>query len=600
MIQNIRDYAVDKDAIMHLYRDGQQTSTSVVMNVEYKPFVAPDSKQKFGDKRPRDHLGFVVDEEYYDSYTSSWEWYFDKRLPQQHNYWNAHFHNHIFCQPNVIVTKQLKGFVREGIPHSFRGELWQLLTGSKKAMKESKDLYKRLLRENMGKITAATKQIDKDVHRTFTEHPILTTKRSEESLRRILIAYSWKNRVVGYCQSMNFLAAFFLLVMSEEEAFWLLCTFVEEVLPSYYDSDLIGSQADLQMFEDMLMTHFPEIQSHLFNLGMPVSLKITSWFLSCYCTILPTETALRIFDWMMVDGVNVLFSIGLALFDINKDVILESVDFETCIGAFNFMTRSAFNADLLVELAFTKYKLKPNEAKKKRQRYLRHVKKKRTQDLKKRTPLDQWEFDALMKEWQKLGCDVISVPQFRDIVTKICPVLENINTALFRVLSKKSDCMNLQEFMMGFSIFTKGTYEQKINLWFDVFDSDCDGYLENKDLVNMFVLLWKLFNHGANMDTAWTSKLFDMVNKRRQGKWTKKEFKLACKHMPLFSEYFSYQIISEDKKQIVRDRRREMTIPIPSKKNPNRKTIRGDSSIAMNFRAKSANPMPRRLYRSEK
>jgi hypothetical protein len=45
-------------------------------------------------------------------------------------------------------------------------------------------------------------------------------------LRNVLVAYSWKNTRVGYCQSMNYLCALLLLIMEEEEAFWFLSILV--------------------------------------------------------------------------------------------------------------------------------------------------------------------------------------------------------------------------------------------------------------------------------------------------------------------------------------------------------------------------------------
>jgi hypothetical protein len=44
----------------------------------------------------------------------------------------------------------------------------------------------------------------------------------QASLRRVLRAYSFYDREVGYCQGMNFIAGMFLTFMSEEDAFWLL------------------------------------------------------------------------------------------------------------------------------------------------------------------------------------------------------------------------------------------------------------------------------------------------------------------------------------------------------------------------------------------
>ncbi len=41
---------------------------------------------------------------------------------------------------------------------------------------------------------------------------------------------------------MNFIAAFLLLLMDEESAFWLLSTIVEEIVPDYYSPVMTGAK----------------------------------------------------------------------------------------------------------------------------------------------------------------------------------------------------------------------------------------------------------------------------------------------------------------------------------------------------------------------
>ena len=61
----------------------------------------------------------------------------------------------------------------------------------------------------------------------------------------MLVAYSWYDPQVGYCQGLNRLAAIALLFLEEEDAFWCLVTVVNHLLPpDYYNKTLLGSQTD--------------------------------------------------------------------------------------------------------------------------------------------------------------------------------------------------------------------------------------------------------------------------------------------------------------------------------------------------------------------
>lgn len=136
-----------------------------------------------------------------------------------------------------------------GIPHPLRGRMWLLLSGAATWLHLSPPLYPmRLLHKYRGQTSVALMQIEKDLFRSLPDHPLFARNHQNSeieaegisSLRRVLAAYSWRNPSVGYCQSMNIIVAVFLLFMSEEEAFWLLCSLCEVLLPGYYTSPLSG------------------------------------------------------------------------------------------------------------------------------------------------------------------------------------------------------------------------------------------------------------------------------------------------------------------------------------------------------------------------
>ena len=77
--------------------------------------------------------------------------------------------------------------------------------------------------------------------RTFPDNQVFETDEGIGALRRVLVAYSWINPEIGYCQSMNFVAALFLLFMDEEDAFWLMRVTMEDILSAdYYTPGMQG------------------------------------------------------------------------------------------------------------------------------------------------------------------------------------------------------------------------------------------------------------------------------------------------------------------------------------------------------------------------
>ena len=69
-------------------------------------------------------------------------------------------------------------------------------------------------------------QIMLDLPRTFPHNRFFQDRRRRgwRCLRRVLNSFALHNAEIGYCQGFNFIAAFLLLFLPEEVAFW--CVFV--------------------------------------------------------------------------------------------------------------------------------------------------------------------------------------------------------------------------------------------------------------------------------------------------------------------------------------------------------------------------------------
>lgn len=93
-----------------------------------------------------------------------------------------------------------------------------------KNLQKTKGMYEELLQKKADEKTLY--DIKKDLHRSFPGHPYFDTDLygdiGQKSLLNVLQAYSIFNKKVGYCQSMNFVVGFILLINggNEREAFW--------------------------------------------------------------------------------------------------------------------------------------------------------------------------------------------------------------------------------------------------------------------------------------------------------------------------------------------------------------------------------------------
>ncbi|KAH0743742.1 hypothetical protein KY290_031735 [Solanum tuberosum] len=255
---------------------------------------------------------------------------------------------------NAITLKKL---IRKGIPPVLRPKVWFSLSGAaKKKSTVPESYYQDMTMAVLDKVTPATKQIDHDLPRTFPGHPWLDTSEGHAALRRVLVAYSFRDSDVGYCQGLNYVAALLLLVLkTEEDAFWMLAVLLENVLVNdCYTNNLSGCHVEQRVFKDLLTKKCPRLAAHLDSLEFDVSLVCTEWFLCLFSKSLPSETTLRVWDVLFYEGAKVLFHVALAIFKMNEEKLLVAHHVGDVISIIQRSTHHLFDPDELLTVAFDK------------------------------------------------------------------------------------------------------------------------------------------------------------------------------------------------------------------------------------------------------
>lgn len=147
---------------------------------------------------------------------------------------------------NITLIRQptFHKLIRVGLPNRLRGEVWELTSGSLYRRLFNPTLYTDTLTEFSGRHSLSIDEIEKDLNRSLPEYPGFQSEEGIGRLRRVLSAYSWKNPDVGYCQAMNIVVAALLIYMSETQAFFLLSTLCDRLVPGYYSQTMYGTLLD--------------------------------------------------------------------------------------------------------------------------------------------------------------------------------------------------------------------------------------------------------------------------------------------------------------------------------------------------------------------
>ncbi|THH33474.1 hypothetical protein EUX98_g726 [Antrodiella citrinella] len=239
--------------------------------------------------------------------------------------------------------------LRSGIPLVYRNKVWFECSGALE-MKEPGMFHDLLAESDEG--NHVLREIDKDVGRTMPLNVFFgRTGAGVEKLRRVLTAYSRRNKGVGYCQGMNLVTSTLLLVHAdEEEAFWVLSAMIERILPEdFFSPSLLSSRACPLVLMDYVQELLPKLHVHLKDLEIDLPAICFSWFLSLFTDCLPIETLFRVWDVFMVDGLDVLFRIAFAILRSNEEELLRCESISAVYVALENLPNRMWRADKLIK-----------------------------------------------------------------------------------------------------------------------------------------------------------------------------------------------------------------------------------------------------------
>ncbi|XP_010885020.2 growth hormone-regulated TBC protein 1-A [Esox lucius] len=245
---------------------------------------------------------------------------------------------------------KVKRYVRKGVPNEHRGLVWMSASGAQNQLEKNPGYYHSLL--DASRQQHDPKLVDTihtDLNRTFpdniqfrnTSNPCL-----QKSLYNVLLAYGHHNPAVGYCQGMNFIAGYLIIITKDEEkSFWLMDALLGRILPDYYTSAMLGLKTDQEVLGELVRTRAPAVSQAMGQHNVMWTLVVSRWFICLYIDVLPVETVLRIWDCLFYEGSKILFRVALTLIQSQQAEVQRAGSLPDVCDSFKLMTRGPLVED---------------------------------------------------------------------------------------------------------------------------------------------------------------------------------------------------------------------------------------------------------------
>ena len=191
-------------------------------------------------------------------------------------------------------------------------------------------------------------RIIRDIERTFSQQKRekKELREMETSLYKILKAFWNLDKVIGYCQGMNLIVGFLLILsnFNERDSFYLLTSMFSDTfkIRKKYDYNIRGLFYDEfpllnllnYIFENLLEHYCPQMKEHLETLGITIDLWMGRWFHTLFTIVLPINWCKRVWDNIFSDNIFFLVKFGICLSMMLQNDFLKMDDEEQVLNNF--------------------------------------------------------------------------------------------------------------------------------------------------------------------------------------------------------------------------------------------------------------------------
>lgn len=177
--------------------------------------------------------------------------------------------------------------------------------------------------------------IERDLRRTFPHHPSFKSSKGIDKMRRLLVAYSYHDQTVGYCQGMPFIVGILALYMNESDAFQTLLFIMSKSTRNareIYEEDGLALKRAFSTLEGLLQLENKKLSAHLKKYKVGPMMYASGWLLTCFASDFSTRFSCRVMD-VIVANENMDFTYGDFITNVAVSILNEATEDLLAIGS---------------------------------------------------------------------------------------------------------------------------------------------------------------------------------------------------------------------------------------------------------------------------
>jgi hypothetical protein len=286
--------------------------------------------------------------------------FFKKKVVEPHNDDDINCDN--FTNNMVILrlyeyffkyTKKFKKKLFKGPTESFRWLSWSII--NQMALVSSDKVYKHYLAKDLDKENE--EQIKKDNERTITYQGKgkYYQDKLKDGVSNVIKAFWSLDRISGYCQGMNIVIGFMLILLdgNEVEAFYMLISLLSDTnikrkegeysLRGLYCQEFPLLKLLVYIFDCKFKETYPQLKAKIDETGITYGSWILSWFQTLFTIILPINMCKRVWDCIFAEDIFFMVKFGLAFISFIKDDIMKINEEPKIVDYFNNLKKSSMN-----------------------------------------------------------------------------------------------------------------------------------------------------------------------------------------------------------------------------------------------------------------